>query len=149
MLMPAEVIRRAERFKSSIAMAPQPPATCMRHGVLIPSTSQTQGGTRHLWQRPWQALTLCEELLKDKNKGVSAGIGRRAWFSQQFLLHMRPLALTTTASALRPSTWPPKTCTLPRAVLAGKALPRPWLSPPSGGTAIWDIKCCKSSVCNC
>ena len=125
MLMPAEVIRRAERFKSSTAITPhrQTPATCTETRGVQPRHIAEPEGTRQPRQRPWQTPARRKGLLKDKTMGFPPGVWRRTRFSlQRFFCPFLPTHLTTTtASALRPSTWPLTICVLPGDVPAGKS----------------------------
>lgn len=72
MLMPAEVIKRAERFKSSIAITP-PLDTCHLHGDTGCSTLACRRA-RGECDTPIGGTALQKELLKDRKEGFPAGL---------------------------------------------------------------------------
>lgn len=104
------VIRRAERFKSSIAITPltliRRLPLARRHRALSPSSSQSQRGTWHPHIPP-AALTkpaLHKGLLQAGIEGFAAGLWRRTQFSQQRFFCLFFPHPSTSASAPCPLT---------------------------------------------
>lgn len=139
MLVPAEVIRRAERFKSSIAITPLPDA-CHWHRDTersAPAIPEPEGNTtsQHPISGLDKHLPSTKGCWKMETEGFAAGVWKRTRFSHSEV----PLPIfphtSTTASASHLSTWPPTTCIPP-----GKVHPHGMFSPLSLAETFWDSK---------
>lgn len=152
MLMPAEVIRRAERFKYSIAITPLPDACHLRRvtrGAQPCHIPEPEGNTRALAAALANPCPL-QRAAERQRQGPSCWGCRRTCFSQQRFFHpCLPIHLTTTtASALYPSTWPLTTSVLPPAdVPARNVLPHSKLPLLSMAADFWNLKCLCAKYC--
>lgn len=101
MLVPAEVIRRAERFKSSIAITPLPDACHLHRDTerSAPAIPEPEGNTtsQHPISGLDKHLPSTKGCWKMETEGFAAGVWRRTRFSQQrflcpfFPTHPQPL----------------------------------------------------------